>query len=176
MFLSTVTVCVDIRGYTATDILARDKTHARVQRAASDGMGRVGLPAERHAVRTGEHPAIITGKNCDTFRRRVSAWVCLMTGTGRSMTDPGYYKWTQFFRFYTSAAWPTKYRRRKLVSGAEYRAGQRGGQGWQICETSDPSRKAMRQWMLKITGMRNNCWRTDGLDWPEGIRPCSANG
>jgi leucyl-tRNA synthetase len=61
------------------------------------GWDAFGLPAEQHAVNTGEHPAIITAKNCQTFARQMKElgfsydWAREI-----STTNEDYYKWTQW--------------------------------------------------------------------------------
>jgi leucyl-tRNA synthetase len=37
------------------------------------GFDAFGLPAEQHAVATGEHPGVITEKNCATFAQQMKA-------------------------------------------------------------------------------------------------------
>src|SRR5664280_878744 len=64
-----------------------------------------GLPAEQYAIDTGTHPAIVTKKNIDTFRRQIQ-----MLGFSYDWdrevdtTDPHYFKWTQwiFLQLYNS--------------------------------------------------------------------------
>jgi leucyl-tRNA synthetase len=60
-------------GYTATDIVARYKRMKGFNVLHPMGWDAFGLPAERHAMRTGEHPAVVTKRNCDTFRRQIQA-------------------------------------------------------------------------------------------------------
>ena len=58
-------------GYTATDIVCRA---ARMQgKSVMHPMGfdAFGLPAEEHAIKTGEHPRMQTEKNIATFRRQL---------------------------------------------------------------------------------------------------------
>ena len=60
-------------GYTATDIVCRT---ARMQgRSVLHPMGfdAFGLPAEEHAIKTGEHPRERTEKNIQTFRRQLKS-------------------------------------------------------------------------------------------------------
>jgi leucyl-tRNA synthetase len=69
------------------------------------GWDAFGLPAEQYAIETGTHPAVITQKNCDTFRRQIKS-----LGLGYdwdrevNTTDPEYFKWTQwiFIRLYNT--------------------------------------------------------------------------
>ena len=92
-------------GYTATDIVARYKRMKGFNVLHPMGWDAFGLPAEQYAIQTGTHPAIITNKNCDTFRTQIKS-----LGLGYdwdreiNTTDPGYFKWTQwiFIKLYNT--------------------------------------------------------------------------
>jgi leucyl-tRNA synthetase len=84
-------------GYTATDILTRFRRMQGFNVLHPMGWDAYGLPAEKHAVRTGEHPSLTTRQSIDTFRRQIQ-----MLGFSYDWdrevdtTDPDYYKWTQW--------------------------------------------------------------------------------
>src|SRR3954470_23790342 len=84
-------------GYTATDILAR--YHRMRGRNVLHPMGwdAFGLPAEQHAINTGEHPSVNTQRNIDNFRRQIQA-LGFSYDWDREVntTDPNYLKWTQW--------------------------------------------------------------------------------
>lgn len=84
-------------GYTATDIYSRFKRMQGFDVLHPMGFDAFGLPAEQHAVNTGEHPALITEKNCRTFASQMKA-IGLSYDWDRefSTTTPDYYKWTQW--------------------------------------------------------------------------------
>lgn len=162
-------------GYTATDIIARYKRMRGFNVLHPMGWDAFGLPAERHAVRTGEHPAIITGKNCDTFRRQIQR-LGLSYDWDREIntTDPGYYKWTQWifsvlherglaYEVNAPVNWCPALN--TVLANEEVKDGK-------YVETGDAvEKKAMRQWMLKITEYAEQLLAgLDGLDWPEGIK------
>ena len=60
-------------GYTATDIVARYKRMKGFNVLHPMGWDAFGLPAEQHALTTGEHPSIITKRNIDNFRRQIKS-------------------------------------------------------------------------------------------------------
>jgi hypothetical protein len=68
-------------GYTATDILSRYKRMRGFNVLHPMGWDSYGLPAERYAMRTGIHPAVIAAENIDTFRGRCGGLAFRMTGS-----------------------------------------------------------------------------------------------
>lgn len=92
-------------GYTATDIVSRYKRMKGFNVLHPMGWDAFGLPAEQYAIQTGTHPAVITNKNCDNFRRQIKM-LGLSYDWDREIntTDPGYFKWTQwiFIRLYNT--------------------------------------------------------------------------
>ncbi|MCI0331724.1 MAG: leucine--tRNA ligase [Planctomycetes bacterium] len=84
-------------GYTATDIVCRA---ARMQgRGVMHPMGfdAFGLPAEEHAIKTGQHPRIQTEENIATFRRQLKL-LGFSYDWARELatTDVEYFRWTQW--------------------------------------------------------------------------------
>jgi leucyl-tRNA synthetase len=84
-------------GYTATDIYCRYKRMLGYSVLHPMGFDAFGLPAEQHAVATGEHPAIITKANCERFTEQLKL-VGLSYDWSRNLATctPDYYKWTQW--------------------------------------------------------------------------------
>jgi leucyl-tRNA synthetase len=162
-------------GYTATDIVARYKRMSGFNVLHPMGWDAFGLPAERHAVRTGEHPAIITNRNCETFKRQIQA-LGLSYDWDREIntTDPGYYKWTQWIfevlyerglAYQTEAAVNWCPALNTVLANEEVKDGR-------YVETGDPvEKRMMRQWMLKITAYAEKLLADlEDLDWPEGVK------
>lgn len=162
-------------GYTATDIIARYKRMRGFNVLHPMGWDAFGLPAERHAVRTGEHPAIITNSNCDTFRRQIQR-LGLSYDWDREIntTDPKYYKWTQWifsilyerglaYEIEAPVNWCPALN--TVLANEEVKDGR-------YVETGDPvEKRPLRQWMLKITEYAERLLADlDLLDWPEGIK------
>ena len=92
-------------GYTATDIYSRFKRMKGFDVLHPMGYDAFGLPAEQHAVNTGEHPGIITEKNCRNFTRQMQA-IGFSYDWDRELATctADYYKWTQwiFLKLYNS--------------------------------------------------------------------------
>ena len=162
-------------GYTATDIVSRYKRMKGFNVLHPMGWDAFGLPAERHAVRTGEHPALITNQNCDNFRRQIQA-IGLSYDWDREIntTDPGYYKWTQWIftiLFERGLAYEVEAPVNWCPALGTVLANEEVKDGKYV-ETGDPvERRLMRQWMLKITAYAERLLSgLDTLDWPEGIK------
>ncbi|TWT47576.1 leucine--tRNA ligase [Botrimarina hoheduenensis] len=84
-------------GYTATDIVCRARRMQGYSVIHPMGFDAFGLPAEEHAIKTGEHPRVQTEKNITTFRRQLK-----MLGFSYdwdreiATTDVDYVRWTQW--------------------------------------------------------------------------------
>ena len=61
------------------------------------GYDAFGLPAENHAIRSGEHPRESTRKSIDAFHREFHSWgVSFDWSRELATNDPRYYRWTQW--------------------------------------------------------------------------------
>ncbi len=92
-------------GYTGTDIYARYKRMRGCDVLHPMGFDAFGLPAEQHAVNTGEHPSIITSQNCQTFVNQMKK-IGFSYDWDREVAtcNSDYYHWTQwiFLKIYNS--------------------------------------------------------------------------
>ena len=162
-------------GYTATDIIARHKRMKGFNVLHPMGWDAFGLPAERHAVRTGERPAVITNRNCDVFRSQIQA-LGLSYDWDREIntTDPKYYKWTQWIfevMFERGLAYQTEAAVNWCPALGTVLANEEVKDGKYV-ETGDAvEKRLMRQWMLKITAYAERLLEDlEELDWPEGVK------
>lgn len=167
-------------GYTATDIVSRYKRMRGYNVLHPMGWDAFGLPAEQHALDTGEHPRDITVKNINNFRRQIkSLGFSYDWDREISTTDPAYYKWTQwiFIQLYNKGlayvakvpvnwcpALGTVLANEEVIDGLSERGGH------------PVVRKPMRQWMLKITEYADRLLDDlEELDWSESIKDMQRN-
>jgi len=167
-------------GMTATDIVSRYKRMKGFNVLHPMGWDAFGLPAEQHALDTGQHPRDITVKNIHNFRRQIkSLGFSYDWDREISTTDADYYKWTQwiFIQLYkkglayldeVSVNWcpalGTVLANEEVIDGVSERG-------------SHPVfRKPMRQWVLKITAYAERLLDDlEELDWSEGIKDMQRN-
>ena len=84
-------------GYIASDIVARYKRIKGFNVLHPMGFDAFGLPAEQYAIQTGQHPAITTARNIETYKRQLRQIGFSFDWSREVQTcDPGYYKWTQW--------------------------------------------------------------------------------
>src|SRR3569623_1494468 len=85
------------KGYTATDVVARAKRMMGFNVLRVMGWASFGLPAERRAERTGEHPSVITKRTIATCKSQLQTLgLSYDWSRERATSDPHYYKWTQW--------------------------------------------------------------------------------
>jgi leucyl-tRNA synthetase len=84
-------------GYIATDIFSRFKKLKGYNVLHPMGFDSFGLPAEQYAIETGQHPAITTAENIDTFKAQL-AKIGFNYDWSREIrtSNPDYYRWTQW--------------------------------------------------------------------------------
>ena len=84
-------------GYIASDIISRYKRLKGFNVLHPMGFDSFGLPAEQYAIQTGQHPAITTEDNINTFISQLKN-IGFSYDWSREIrtSDPNYYKWTQW--------------------------------------------------------------------------------
>ena len=167
-------------GYTASDILTRYKRMNGYDVLHPMGWDAFGLPAENYAIATGVHPRITTQKNINNFRRQIKA-IGLSYDWSREVdtTDPNYYKWTQWIflqLFKKGLAYESTVPINWCPSCKTGLANEEVFNG--KCERCghEIERKALRQWILKITDYAEKLLEgLDKLDWPESTLTMQKN-
>jgi leucyl-tRNA synthetase len=161
------------KGYAGTDVVARAKRMMGFNVLHTMGWDSFGLPAERRAERTGEHPSVITARNIATFKRQLQTLGLSYDWTRELATsDPRFYKWTQWifevlherglaYRAEIPVNWCPALN--TVLANEEVHDGK-------YVETGDPvEKRRMTQWQLRITAYADRLVEDlEGLDWPAG--------
>ena len=86
-----------LKTYSIGDALAHFRRRNGMRVIHPMGYDAFGLPAENHAIRTGEHPRASTEASIDAFRREFRSWgISIDWSREISSHDPDYYRWTQW--------------------------------------------------------------------------------
>lgn len=143
------------RPYTALDIVARKRRMQGYNVLYPIGWDAFGLPTENYAIKNNIHPAIVTAKNIERFKKQIKS-LGLSFDWSREIntTDPSYYKWTQWiflkllendlaYKSEMAVNWCTSCKcvlaNEEVVNGVCERCG------------SPVIRKNKTQWILRIT-------------------------
>ena len=167
-------------GYTATDIVSRMKRMQGFNVLHPMGFDSFGLPAEQYAIQTGNHPAIFTKQNIETFRRQLK-----MLGFSYdwdleiSTSDPSYYKWTQwiFKKLYEDGLaklidMPVNWCEElgTVLANDEVIDGKSERGGYPVV------RKNMKQWVIDMPAYAEKLLKgLDDIDWPESTKEIQRN-
>lgn len=93
-------------GYIASDIVSRYKRSKGFNVLHPMGFDAFGLPAEQYAIQTGQHPAVTTAKNIETYKKQLRQIGFSYDWSREVQTcDPAYYKWTQWIFMQLFNAW-----------------------------------------------------------------------
>ncbi|MBM4014141.1 MAG: leucine--tRNA ligase [Planctomycetes bacterium] len=163
------------KGYTATDVVSRWKRMQGFNVLHPMGWDAFGLPAERAAVRENLHPAVITRRNVENFRKQIQRLGFAYDWERElSTTDVEYYKWTQWIflkLFEKGLAYQAEVAVNWCPALGTVLANEEVVDGKYV-ETGDPvEKRSMRQWMMKITAYAERLITDlDGLDWPESLK------
>ena len=86
-----------LKNYTMGDVLAHYRRRAGMRVLHPMGYDAFGLPAENHAIKTGEHPRTSTENSISEFRRQLRSWgVSIDWRREFATNEPRYYRWTQW--------------------------------------------------------------------------------
>ncbi len=169
-----------LRSNTAMDIISRKRRAEGYNVLYPIGWDAFGLPTENYAIKTGQHPADVTKKNTDNFRKQLkSAGFSFDWSREINTTDPTYYKWTQwiFLQMYEKNL---AYKKRMLINwcpkdkiglaNEEVIAGK--------CERcgTEVEKREKEQWMLAITKYADRLDKDlDTVDYQERIKTQQRN-
>lgn len=85
------------RSNTALDIISRKRRMEGYNVLFPIGYDSFGLPTENYAIKTGEHPAVVTKRNIEVFHNQLKMLGFSFDYSREIATsDPEYYRWTQW--------------------------------------------------------------------------------
>ncbi|MBN1654198.1 MAG: class I tRNA ligase family protein, partial [Deltaproteobacteria bacterium] len=143
------------RSYSALDVVARVRRMQGYNVLYPIGWDAFGLPTENFAIKTGQHPRVVTERNIDNFRRQLKRLGLSFDWSKEiNTTDPAYYKWTQWIflkLFEKGLAYKARVPINWCVSCKVGLANEEVVEG--VCERcgAKVTRRVREQWMLKIT-------------------------
>ncbi|MDR2200879.1 MAG: class I tRNA ligase family protein, partial [Puniceicoccales bacterium] len=162
-------------GYTASDILARYKWANGFNVLHPMGWDAFGLPAEQHAIATGQHPSVNTEKNIHRFRQQIqSLGFAIDWDREVDTTDPEYYRWTQwiFLQLFKHGLayvdekpvwWCPELR--SVLANEEVINGRSERGDFPV------ERRNLRQWVLRITRYADKLLQgLEHIDWPDSTK------
>ena len=170
-----------LKNYTMGDVLAHYRRRHGAQVLHPMGYDAFGLPAENHAIKTGEHPARSTDSSIAEFRRQFRSWGISIDWQREFGThQPEYYRWTQWiflklferglaYRKEAPVKWcphdQTVLANEQVIDGACERCG------------TTVVVKQLEQWFFKITDYADRLLEDFALleSWPERVITMQRN-
>jgi leucyl-tRNA synthetase len=163
-----------LKNYAVGDAVAH--FHRRTGRRVLHPMGydAFGLPAENHAIKTGEHPRVSTAKSIQAFQRGFRSWGISIDWSREFGThEPRYYRWTQwiFLQLYERGL---AYRKEAAVNwcpkDATVLANEQVVDGrCERCGTPVEARQ-LEQWFFRITDYADRLLDDlETIDWPPHV-------
>jgi leucyl-tRNA synthetase len=169
-----------LKNYSMGDVLAHFRRRNGMRVLHPMGYDAFGLPAENHAIKTGEHPALSTEKSIGEFRRQFRSWGISIDWRREFGThEPSYYRWTQwiFLKLYERGL---AYRKRAPVkwcpNDQTVLANEQVVNG--RCERCGCPVvvKQLEQWFLRITDYADRLLADlEELDWPQRVVTMQRN-
>ncbi len=159
-------------GYTATDIITRYKRANGFDVLHPMGWDAFGLPAEQHAIKTGQHPSKTTAENIKTFRRQLKSLGFAYDWSREvDTTDPRYVRWTQWIflkLFERGLAFQAEIPVNWCPALGTVLANEEVIDGRSERGNHPVIRTPLRQWQLRITAYADRLAdELEPLDWPE---------
>src|SRR3954463_1439744 len=169
-----------LKVYSVGDAVAH--FHRRSGRTVLNPMGydAFGLPAENHAIKTGQHPRESTNASIAEFQRQFRRWGISVDWTREFGThEPRYYRWTQWiflqlfhaglaYRKEAAVKWcpndQTVLANEQVIDGRCERCG------------AEVEAKQLEQWFFRITDYADRLLDDlDTIEWPPHVKTMQRN-
>jgi leucyl-tRNA synthetase len=169
-----------LKVYSVGDAVAH--FHRRTGRRVLNPMGydAFGLPAENHAISTGQHPRVSTDAAIEQFRRSFHEWGISIDWTREFGThEPRIYRWTQWIflelfkrglAYQKQAAVNWDPVEETVLANEQVKDG-RGERSGALVEV-----RQLTQWFFKITDYADRLLsELDTIKWPEHVKTMQRN-
>ena len=169
-----------LKNYAVGDAVAH--FHRRTGRRVLHPMGydAFGLPAENHAIKTGQHPRDSTNESIAQFQRQFRTWGISIDWSREFGThEPRYYRWTQWiflqlferglaYRKEAAVKWcpndQTVLANEQVIDGRCERCGH------------EVEVRQLEQWFFRITDYADRLLDDlDTIEWPEHVKTMQRN-
>jgi leucyl-tRNA synthetase len=169
-----------LKVYSVGDAVAH--FHRRTGRRVLHPMGydAFGLPAENHAIKTGQHPRVSTGEAIASFQKQFREWGISIDWSRELAThEPEYYRWTQwiFLKLFENGL---AYRKDAAVkwcpNDATVLANEQVIDG--RCERCghEVEARQLEQWFFRITDYADRLVEDlDTIEWPHHVKTMQRN-
>jgi leucyl-tRNA synthetase len=169
-----------LKVYSVGDAIAHFKRRTGHRVLHPLGYDAFGLPAENHAIKTGQHPRESTEASIAEFRRQFNDWgVSIDWSRELGTHEPSYYRWTQWlflqlfehglaYRKDAAVNWdPVE----ETVLANEQVIDGRGERSGALVE-----KRQLEQWFFKITDYADRLLDDlDTIDWPQNVVTMQRN-
>ena len=170
-----------LKNYALGDAVAH--FNRRIGRRVLHPMGydAFGLPAENHAIRTGEHPRDSTAASIESFQRQFRQWGISIDWTREFGThEPRYYRWTQwlFLKLHERGLAYRKEAAVKWCPNDQTVLANEQVTAEGTCERCGATVEArqLEQWFFRITDYADRLLDDlSAIDWPEHVKTMQRN-
>jgi leucyl-tRNA synthetase len=170
-----------LKNYSLGDAVAH--FNRRIGRRVLHPMGydAFGLPAENHAIRTGEHPRDSTASSIESFQRQFRQWGISIDWTREFGThEPRYYRWTQwlFLKLYERGLAYRKEAAVKWCPNDQTVLANEQVTAEGACERCGAVVEArqLEQWFFRITDYADRLLEDlSTIQWPEHVKTMQRN-
>ena len=169
-----------LKNYSVGDAVAHFQRRTGLRVLHPMGYDAFGLPAENHAIRTGEHPRESTAMSIAAFQRDFRRWGMSIDWTREFGThEPRYYRWTQWiflqlyehglaYRKEAAVNWcpndQTVLANEQVIDGRCERCGH------------EVEVRQLEQWFFRITDYADRLVDDlDAIEWPEHVKTMQRN-
>jgi leucyl-tRNA synthetase len=169
-----------LKNYSIGDVVAHFQRRKGLRVLHPMGYDAFGLPAENHAIKSGEHPRESTNAAIAAFQQQFHEWGISIDWSRELAThQPSYYRWTQWiflelydrglaYRKEAAVKWcpndQTVLANEQVIDGRCERC------GWEV------EVRQLEQWFFRITDYADRLVDDlDDIDWPEHVKTMQRN-